>query len=1072
MDPEAFIVAEFMARNIRSAKRISEGLRNWARLALEQVRIVEENKTQAGMFGEQPTLSRKELFERLKNEGQPEQPNVTGGGLVRESRTTEPEPGSGQSDAGQAPASQPGGVEPAGESVERPKTKRAGAASGKADGGEGSAGQGRVSKRTTKAEEVEPELTPTQRAILYQNTRSRLTRALNGDPAPGSDDDTPEDYHALRAELENVAASGQGVKSEIAKSVLEDVDHAIANHEHRKKYEAEREAFSLNAPSKEEILERQRAQELAEKEQARKQAEAETEENARRERKEIAQRSHAAADTFELGQSAEDNLSGQGSLLDGGNAQQKAGKTLDELDKEQRLAAVKRMRAQVQEKTRSQFVDDFIERASQLQEFGGKPKRTAKQIAASRETREDLGAMFEQMPKNTAELRQGLGEYWDSRRKRVNEKAVSETRQEGQVKEKRGSAKAKQEAAGAISTGDKKLDAVLRAAQDEAASSEELQGHLVDFDVLRDEAVLERMRGESGVKVKPGTKIRMDARDARAIVREAAKRKTGLGPVQLQDFANVPRIFEAPGSINRAEDSAIEASRTMDGVRWRVTIKRHRSTQRWHVFNLEKLAPMPGMHREVRFSRSQGKAGEQTEAQRQFKETEEAYGGKAAYEQLKAAGKTKLTYGQWVQVRTPNFKKWFGDWEAAGHREFLEGEAVKKLKGDEFAPDGVPLTEKVPRWYQEQGVSTVAVDGIGDVALDERAVKDSIAHGIGRQKANAFAAVPDVLRKGRIIHREAMRGNSEGGLVYHVAAPISIGDQDFIADVLVKADANASRMYVHEVVLKEKLHDSAFKTGALSTESARTGAEPGAIRSVLQTVYAVNPAEVSKVVDPETGEPLVVYHGSFYEERMDAYKVNPYNPLIFTTDNATVAESYRYMGGKKTGTEIYHFFVNAKNIKTADAAGKDFSSFDVGGRQVNTNSFAIEAREQGYDGALIKNVIDTPTKSFGEIISDVFVVFNPNQIKSATDNTGDFDAGNEDIRFARAWHGTPHRGIEQTGFKLNAIGTGEGAQAYGWGIYFASQKEVAEGYRKKLTVAEDYVDGEPLNTDIPRHMLA
>lgn len=53
-------------------------------------------------------------------------------------------------------------------------------------------------------------------------------------------------------------------------------------------------------------------------------------------------------------------------------------------------------------------------------------------------------------------------------------------------------------------------------------------------------------------------------------------------------------------------------------------------------------------------------------------------------------------------------------------------------------------------------------------------------------------------------------------------------------------------------------------------------------------------------------------------------------------------------------------------------------------------------------------------------------------------------------RFQRVWHGTPHRGIETTGFKLNKIGSGEGAQAYGWGMYFASQREVAQRYRKTL----------------------
>lgn len=47
-----------------------------------------------------------------------------------------------------------------------------------------------------------------------------------------------------------------------------------------------------------------------------------------------------------------------------------------------------------------------------------------------------------------------------------------------------------------------------------------------------------------------------------------------------------------------------------------------------------------------------------------------------------------------------------------------------------------------------------------------------------------------------------------------------------------------------------------------------------------------------------------------------------------------------------------------------------------------------------------------------------------------------------------AFHGTPHRGIEK--FSLQKIGTGEGAQAFGWGLYFAGNKEVAEHYRRSL----------------------
>lgn len=46
-----------------------------------------------------------------------------------------------------------------------------------------------------------------------------------------------------------------------------------------------------------------------------------------------------------------------------------------------------------------------------------------------------------------------------------------------------------------------------------------------------------------------------------------------------------------------------------------------------------------------------------------------------------------------------------------------------------------------------------------------------------------------------------------------------------------------------------------------------------------------------------------------------------------------------------------------------------------------------------------------------------------------------------------AYHGSPHKFDK---FMLEHIGKGEGAQAYGWGLYFAENKDVAEWYRDKL----------------------
>jgi hypothetical protein len=56
--------------------------------------------------------------------------------------------------------------------------------------------------------------------------------------------------------------------------------------------------------------------------------------------------------------------------------------------------------------------------------------------------------------------------------------------------------------------------------------------------------------------------------------------------------------------------------------------------------------------------------------------------------------------------------------------------------------------------------------------------------------------------------------------------------------------------------------------------------------------------------------------------------------------------------------------------------------------------------------------------------------------------------GKQTSLFQSAYHGSPH---EFEKFSLHAIGTGEGAQAYGWGLYFASRRETAEYYRDTVS---------------------
>jgi hypothetical protein len=100
-----------------------------------------------------------------------------------------------------------------------------------------------------------------------------------------------------------------------------------------------------------------------------------------------------------------------------------------------------------------------------------------------------------------------------------------------------------------------------------------------------------------------------------------------------------------------------------------------------------------------------------------------------------------------------------------------------------------------------------------------------------------------------------------------------------------------------------------------------------------------------------------------------------------------------------------------------------------------------ELQALGYDG-----IHDTGGKTGGEE-HDVWVPFTPQQVKSAIGNRGTFDPRSPNILYQPAYHGSPHLFDR---FSVTKIGTGEGAQVYGWGLYFASLKEIAAFYRRNL----------------------
>lgn len=237
------------------------------------------------------------------------------------------------------------------------------------------------------------------------------------------------------------------------------------------------------------------------------------------------------------------------------------------------------------------------------------------------------------------------------------------------------------------------------------------------------------------------------------------------------------------------------------------------------------------------------------------------------------------------------------------------------------------------------------------------------------------------------------------------------------------------------------------------------------------------PQNASKVVD-ENGEPRVVFHGT--DERRRVFDTDylgsksgggagtnygfffayHYNHAQYWADNAT--------NGK--GGVVEHVFLNIRDPWEATIE-------DDGGLSLEREADNMDA--YCNDGAILDGVIDDDTMQQ----DTVAIVAHSNQIKSATDNRGTFDAGSPDITFSiaeaqeqglfrdghfeadhavitepgvtfsiTALHASPHSFRR---FATDNMGGGEGNQAFGWGLYFAENPETNQAYMGKFSQSKD-----------------
>lgn len=66
------------------------------------------------------------------------------------------------------------------------------------------------------------------------------------------------------------------------------------------------------------------------------------------------------------------------------------------------------------------------------------------------------------------------------------------------------------------------------------------------------------------------------------------------------------------------------------------------------------------------------------------------------------------------------------------------------------------------------------------------------------------------------------------------------------------------------------------------------------------------------------------------------------------------------------------------------------------------------------------------------------------------------------------WHGSPHK---FDAFDSSKIGTGEGAQAYGHGLYLADSPDVAKEYQRNLSAKGMSIDGKPIESTLENYNI-
>ena len=328
---------------------------------------------------------------------------------------------------------------------------------------------------------------------------------------------------------------------------------------------------------------------------------------------------------------------------------------------------------------------------------------------------------------------------------------------------------------------------------------------------------------------------------------------------------------------------------------------------------------------------------------------------------------------------------------------------VADLTGKEFVKGDTDLVTQVCEYFNSIGNKVESK--YGTIILNRTGVKSSISHGIGRKKAVAFKAVPDVIKNGRIIDYTNNYKNRDYDTAVF-SAPIKIGNKDYYVAIVVNVNKNSNEYYLHEIAMTNKKEDETlFKTGnSQKTTPSNVSSSIYSLLNKLQNVndnFAKSSEKLKNVVDSD-GNKLSKVQAEFFKDSkvrdedgnlLKAYHGTNSNFTVFNRGEKngqfgkgiyfTADKSY----AKENGKNVVSAYLNIENPFTVTDNTNILTAINE--KFPGTDYFEMTKvlADNGYDGIIYDHWEN------GKII----VAFEPNQIK-LTDNLTPTE--NEDIRYS------------------------------------------------------------------------